>query len=268
MINFKNLSFSRKNLLGKGGVGRVYKGLYLKSDVAIKEYSNYNIFDNFQDEKTFDILLEVVNCLTLNVPRVNKCYGIAIDDKGVVYSIHQLAACSLKEKLKQNLNMKRKHAITNQLMEIMLHLSNKSIIHRDLKPENFLINKSGELEICDFGTIRKLHHDETQTTNSSFTVRYAPPEFINDDGVAGVYSDVWSIGLILYFIYYGEDLWEGIKEKDIEKHIRKKKIPKIEESEDVPPGITDIIRRAVVYKGKKRIKIEEMNEMFEKIIGL
>ena len=47
VIYYKNLTFSRKNQIGKGGIGRVFKGLYLKSEVAIN--------DNFQDEMTFEI---------------------------------------------------------------------------------------------------------------------------------------------------------------------------------------------------------------------
>jgi len=66
----------------------------------------------------------------------------------------------------------------------MAYLNKKKIVHRDLKPENFLISKSGELQICDFGTIRKIKNDETVTFNSSYTIRYAPPEFIKEMNVA------------------------------------------------------------------------------------
>ena len=99
-------------------------------------------------------------------------------------------------------------------------------------------------------------------------MRYAPPEFIKEDGLAGGYSDVWSIGLILYYIYYGEDLWKGFNEKGIQAEIKKNNIPNIEYIEDVPPGMTDIIKEALVFEGKKRIKIEEMNKRIEKIIGV
>ena len=31
------------------------------------------------------------------------------------------------------------------------YLHKKSIIHRDLKPENLLIDKEGNIKVCDFG---------------------------------------------------------------------------------------------------------------------
>jgi len=44
---------------------------------------------------------------------MNRCFGVSIDDKGVVYSIHELATKSLKQKLEEKLNLTEKHEITN-----------------------------------------------------------------------------------------------------------------------------------------------------------
>lgn len=68
----------------------------------------------------------------------------------------------------------------------------------------------------------------TKTLNSSYTVRYAPPEFILDLNIAGLFSDVWSIGLILCHIYYGVDLWNGKKENEIIESIKNEDLPSIE----------------------------------------
>jgi len=149
----------------------------------------------------------------------------------------------------------------------MMYLSSRKIIHRDLKPANFLIsnNNNRQIQICDFGTIRQLRHDETQTKNSSYTVAYAPPEFINDDEVAGLFSDIWSLGVILHDIYYGEDLWKNMKNAEIIKNIIKKKLPKIDYNKAVPDEITEIIWRCLEFDGKNRITIEEINKIFEGI---
>ena len=265
IIHFSDLNFSRKNLLGKGGVGRVYKGTIFNSEVAIKEYSNYNIFDNFHDNETLELLAEIVNSISLNIPKVNKCYGASIDEKGVLYTIHELAVCSLKEKMKEEMDLKEKNEIVKQMLEILINLYKMRIIHRDLKPENFLLTKFGELQICDFGTIRKLNTEETYTLNATYTVRYAPPEFINDLNIAGSYSDIWSLGIILYQIYYGEDLWKGYKEKQIEESVKMNKIPNVEYSLNVPKEITNIIKESLKIVGKERISISEINKKFDKM---
>lgn len=265
IIDNEKILISRKKLLGKGGNGRVYKGFFLKKEVAIKEYFSYNIYDNQQNEKN-DIIKEFVQCLTINIPKANKFYGVFFDKNGLLYSVHELAECSLEEKLKEKLDLKTKHDLAKQILEIMTQLSKKNIIHRDLKPENLLINKSGELQICDFGSIRKLQHEETITENCNYTIRYAPPEFIQELGVAGLYSDIWSLGLILFYIYYGEKPWKGLNQNKIKEKILMNQIPKVEYDENVPKKITDIIKKTLVLEGKKRICIEEINNQFEKLV--
>ena len=268
IIEFSDISFSRKTQLGKGGAGRVYLGKYLSSEVAIKEYYTYNLYDDFENEDTKDLLVEIVNALSLNIPKVNRCYGVSINEKeGLVYTVHELAFGNLKKKLQEKLPIETKHEITKQILEIMMHLYKKKIVHRDIKPENFLITKNGEVQIADFGTIRKMQNNETKTLNAAYTVRYAPPEFILGTNFAGFYSDVWSIGLVLFQIYYGVDFWKGYAEKDIEESIKGKKIPSFEYCKDVPKEITDIIKEAVVLDEKARISIVEIQKRFEKIIN-
>ena len=103
IIEYSDISFSRKAQLGKGGAGKVYIGKYLVSEVAIKEYFTYNLYDDFDNEDTTYLLVEIANALSLNIPRVNRCYGVSINEKeGLVYTVHELAVTNLKKKLMKN----------------------------------------------------------------------------------------------------------------------------------------------------------------------
>ncbi|KAL0427930.1 UNVERIFIED_CONTAM: Cyclin-dependent kinase G-1 [Sesamum latifolium] len=42
-----------------------------------------------------------------------------------------------------------------QLLEGVKFLHENGVMHRDLKPSNILINKKGDLKICDFGMSRQ-----------------------------------------------------------------------------------------------------------------
>ena len=101
-----------------------------------------------------------------------------------------------------------------------------------------------------------------------YTIMYAPPEFVlqedDESGEIGLYSDIWSLGIILFEIYYDKPFWGKMTNDQTMCKIKKKDVPKAKESEDVPSEITSIINRALVYEGKKRIKIEEVFELFEK----
>ena len=127
VIEYKALTFSKTDIIGEGGLGIVYRGLYKNSEVAIKKY-NYNIYANFYEDKTKYILEEISKSLTIDIPKANKCYGFSYDDNGAVYSIHELALRSLKEKLKEKLNLEEKNFITKQILYILILLSHQKII--------------------------------------------------------------------------------------------------------------------------------------------
>ena len=146
----------------------------------------------------------------------------------------------------------------------MYHLYKKKVVHRDLKPENFLINKN-ELQICDFGTIRTMKSEnETKTQNKFFTPQYAPPEIVNEEDFIGLYSDVWSLGVILYEIYYETKFWGGIKIAKISLYMEKQELPKVQlENLNVPKEIQQINKGTLVYDRENRMDLMKIIELFD-----
>jgi len=69
LIDASKIVFDRRDFIGKGSFSRVYKGKWLKSDVAIKEYIRFNIYDNL-DESNENMLNELINSLILSFPKV------------------------------------------------------------------------------------------------------------------------------------------------------------------------------------------------------
>ena len=272
-IDFLELKISRLELLGTGGFSKVYKGLFLKNPVAIKEYLDINLFEGRQnDVSCFSILKEISKGRSLNFPKFNRCYGVSLSSQGSLFTVHDLAESSLRKKLKEGslTTIQQKNDIAEQILQIMLTLQKRKVIHRDLKPANFLLTASGEVHICDFGSIRKIKNgvDETKSMNRNFTVKYAPPEFIVQEngkiGEVGLYSDIWSLGIILFEIYYDKPFWGNIRNDMVMGKIFDKTVPQAKESKDVPSEITSIVNGALVYEGKNRIKIMEVIELFEK----
>ena len=87
------------------------------------------------------------------------------------------------------------------LFLILHNLHQFGIIHRDIKPENLIINEKGYLKLIDFATSKRIKKNITKTIIG--TPMFTAPEILKGKGYS--YScDYWSVGIILYYLLYGE----------------------------------------------------------------
>jgi serine/threonine protein kinase len=92
----------------------------------------------------------------------------------------------------------------------LAHLHASNYIHRDLKPSNCLLHKDGNEFRClisDFGEVQ-LENVVRKSTGSTGTISYCAPEVLKQDefghyGNFTTKSDIFSLGMILYFMCFG-----------------------------------------------------------------
>lgn len=94
------------------------------------------------------------------------------------------------------------HFYGSILFLVLNYLHKKRILHRDLKPENLMIDTTGYLKVIDFGIAKDLSGKDA--TNSLIgTPHYMAPEIILGKNY-GLSSEYWSVGIILYELFYGK----------------------------------------------------------------
>ncbi|KAJ1565364.1 hypothetical protein HK096_003203 [Nowakowskiella sp. JEL0078] len=162
-----------------GYSGAKSRGKVLREMTILNGLEHENVikvFDTFQDDKNFYLVLEVASGGTL---------------------FERYPTGRFPEKFAAN--------VIYQLLNAVAHLHERNIVHRDLKPENILFkSKSSDspIVIMDFGVADIVNGNELLHSPVVGTPRFSSPEVLHLRG-HGMPSDIWSIGCIAYTVLVG-----------------------------------------------------------------
>ncbi len=205
--------------IGEGGMASVYEGTHEKlgTKVAIKILNpvlsaNKQIRQRFENEAKF--------MASLNHPNIVKV--IDYDDQTDVLAIimELLEGQDLDVIIKTKGAMMPEFAIPifTQILDAFQYAHNKGIVHRDVKPSNIFIDNNGHAKILDFG-IAKIFgtQDDFTTTGTQIgTPMYMSPEQVKADKNIDHRSDIYSLGVTLYFILHGKTPYDTDTQSNFE----------------------------------------------------
>ncbi|XP_047375937.1 putative sperm motility kinase W [Sciurus carolinensis] len=89
-----------------------------------------------------------------------------------------------------------------QVASALHYCHEKGIAHRDVKAENILLDGRGHAKLCDFGLGRLFTPGERLDTTCGTPAYWAPELFLAEE-YDGPAVDVWSLGVLLYFMLTG-----------------------------------------------------------------
>ncbi|HET7757878.1 MAG TPA: protein kinase, partial [Steroidobacteraceae bacterium] len=142
------------------------------------------------------------------------------------------------------------------------------IVHRDLKPANLLINQEGLLKIVDFGVAAAQREGDTQLTKTGYVIgspKYMAPEQILGKKV-DERADIYALGVILYEIMTGVPPYSrGDHMSVMYQHVQGKARTAKDINPSLPPGLSDLIMKAMaVDKAKRFQSMEELRGALER----
>jgi hypothetical protein len=259
--------------VGVGGMAEVYKARLLSPNnlskiVALKRILPYHCADKGFVHMFLD---EARIALALNHPNIGQIYELGqlddtwflvmefIDGPNLSMAIKKLRktghrfppalALSISAQLCQAL-----HAAHTQPDE---HGHPMQIIHRDVSPHNVMVSRDGSVKLIDFG-IAKARHRLVQT--STGTVRgkllYMSPEQATSRPLSPQ-SDLFSVGMLLLSLLYGQHIWRGLDEVAVLMSLRTWSPPAVaplcpELSGEEAAALQQIIQRAMAFEPAER----------------
>ncbi|XP_034295409.1 PAS domain-containing serine/threonine-protein kinase isoform X3 [Pantherophis guttatus] len=94
--------------------------------------------------------------------------------------------------------------IFRQLVSAVNYLRSRNILHRDIKDENIIIAEDFTIKLIDFGSAAYLEPGKMFYTFCG-TIEYCSPEVLSGSPYSGPELEMWSLGITLYTIVFGEN---------------------------------------------------------------
>ena len=208
-IKIKQKDLVNLNELGRGAYGVVEKLNHTQTDTVLAVKRIRATENEIETERLLRDLDIIKNS---HCPYIVNFYA-AIFGEGDVMIIMEMMDLSLDKFYKTARDVKKPipedvlRTIAFSVISGIDYLQNKlNVIHRDVKPSNMLIDRRGNVKLCDFGISGYLIDSFAKTIDVGCR-QYMAPERVDLDSSRLPYdvkSDVWSFGISMIEISTGK----------------------------------------------------------------
>lgn len=195
--------------LGEGGMSVVYLAVNEKVNKhwAIKEVKKEGV-ENFETVHQ-RFLTEADILKRLHHPNLPDIVDIIENEETFLLVMDYIEGRQL-ESIVQEYGPQKEETVVNwgkQLCDVLsyLHSQNPPIIYRDMKPANVMVQKDGKVVLIDFGTAREFKESQAEDTLCLGTCGYAAPEQYKGQGQSDIRTDIYCLGVTLYYLLTGHN---------------------------------------------------------------
>jgi serine/threonine protein kinase/tetratricopeptide (TPR) repeat protein len=240
--------------IGRGAFGRVYRAwdTRLDREVALK------LIPDRSTNSTTSIIEEGRLLARVRHPNVVTIYGAERLDGYVGLWMELLEGNTLQMLVSGGRTFDAEEVIRLgiEVCRAVAAVHHAGLLHRDITAQNVMIAADGGVVLMDFGTGRETADPARRTLAG--TPLYLAPEVFLDRQPADIKSEVYSIGVLLYFLLTGThpvtaETIDGLREAHRAgamtklRHLRP----------DVPRRLADVIERAIDRDPERRYESAE-----------
>lgn len=210
--------------LGEGGFGITYLAWDLQQGikVALKEYfpsgyvtrvagNNQVIINSKQNQAASNRGLKRFVEEARALAKIKNLAGVVnvrdfFSANGTAYIVMEfLDGVSLKKYLQRKggkISVDEVLTIMRPVMDSLTQVHKLGLIHRDISPDNILITKQNEVKLIDFGAA-KYSNPDGRSLSIVLKQGFAPPEQYDTHGDQGPWTDVYALGVTVYYAITG-----------------------------------------------------------------
>ncbi|CAN5852778.1 hypothetical protein BH11MYX2_BH11MYX2_01330 [soil metagenome] len=257
-------SYRVQELLGKGGMGYVYRAEHVKlgREVALKllrsDYAKRKdaVARFIQEARTVN---RIRHRNIVDVPDI-----LELEDGTTCIVMELLVGTSLGRWARSGIELPRALAVLVQICDGLAAAHSVDIVHRDLKPDNVFVvptNDGAELvKLLDFGVAKLLNREDEdfgfQTAAGSVigTPAYMSPEQAGGM-VVDARSDIYSLGAIMYELFCGMPMFRGRSFGEyVRKHLTEMPVPprQTQHGQHIDERLEAVILRALAKDPDER----------------
>ncbi|ELP89890.1 protein serine/threonine kinase, putative [Entamoeba invadens IP1] len=272
-LDYDDIVIEKK--IGEGAFGVVYKGVYRRNIVAVKQvkeqHHSYEVFKDFEKEVS---MLD-----KFRSDYIVHFYGAVFIPKQLCMVTEYATCGSLKRVMEtytwQQVSLKLKIKMMLDCSLGISYLHNNGILHRDIKPDNVLVfsfedfddSKTPNAKLSDFGSSRNFNQ---MMTNMTFTKGIGSPVYMAPEMLSQQHykkqADIYSFAITMYETFSWEDAYKGdafeymwsiasfvMDGKRLEKHKR------------MTDEIFNVIQKCWDQDKNKRLTIDQLVETLHKL---
>ena len=257
-------SYRILSLLGKGGMGEVYRAHdgKLGRDVAIKLLPPEFARDH---DRTARFQREARLLASINHPNIAAIHGLE-ESGGTQFLVLELVEGeTLADRLKRGpIPVEESLKLALQIAEALEAAHEKGVIHRDLKPANIKITPEEKVKVLDFGLAKAFAGEQAEVNLSNSptlsgtatqqgvilgTAAYMSPEQARGKAV-DKRTDIWAFGCVLYEMLTGRAVFSGRDVSEILASV----IRSEPDWGKVPGRVLPLLRRCLQKDPGKRLR--------------
>ena len=260
-IHFNDYYEIENKIIGKGKFGVVNLGIDKKTGnkVAIKIINKSSLKTEIDKE----LIKSEIDIMKLcHHPNIVKLLDHFENSEYIYIVMEYISGGTLNQYIKSHYFYISESEAANIILQIgngLKYLHNYGIVHRDLKTDNIMLTKNNEngiIKIMDFGLSKVVGPNEGLIDGYG-TLNYCAPEVLMREPY-NKQIDIWSLGIILFYMLVGHFPFQGNNEEIIAKKIVYQPLKFDEkEWENKSKKVINLIEKSLEKKPNKRINIDD-----------